>query len=185
MSILTLEEALSLDGSFLRKDLQYTVKPSTCDIVISDAIAPIDMTATAFMIGFCGDNNEKVIIANNRKRGFEIPGGHVESGESIIDAAIREPREETGAEVIPETIVPVGFERIISTGVKPKNHRYSFPYGFQQFFAAKVILHNFVETQECKMPELFSYQDVVNKNSPFDLSRKFLLKTAWDMFSSR
>lgn len=33
-------------------------------------------------------------------RGYTLPGGHVETGESIVDAVVREMREETGFTVI-------------------------------------------------------------------------------------
>ena len=42
--------------------------------------------------------NEKYVFSYNKKRnGWEIPGGHIEKGETWYDAAKREVYEETGA----------------------------------------------------------------------------------------
>ena len=44
-------------------------------------------------------NGEKYLLQDRIKkdwRGYTLPGGHVEPGESIVDAVIRETREETG-----------------------------------------------------------------------------------------
>lgn len=45
---------------------------------------------------------EELLLQNRVKadwRGYTVPGGHVEPGESIVDAVVREMREETGLTV--------------------------------------------------------------------------------------
>ncbi|WP_026582082.1 NUDIX hydrolase [Bacillus sp. J33] len=44
------------------------------------------------------DNNEILLIKGPR-RGWEMPGGQVEEGESLKDAAIRETKEESGIDI--------------------------------------------------------------------------------------
>jgi 8-oxo-dGTP diphosphatase len=44
------------------------------------------------------DNNEILLIKGPR-RGWEMPGGQVEEGESLQNAAIRETKEESGVDV--------------------------------------------------------------------------------------
>ncbi|MDF2685588.1 MAG: hydrolase [Clostridia bacterium] len=46
--------------------------------------------------------NGKVVVQEREKswKGIAFPGGHVEEGESFVDSAIREVKEETGLDVI-------------------------------------------------------------------------------------
>lgn len=48
-------------------------------------------------------NNESILLQDRAKKdwkGLTLPGGHIELGESIVDAVIREMKEETGLTII-------------------------------------------------------------------------------------
>lgn len=48
-------------------------------------------------------DGNKVLLQNRVKedwKGYTLPGGHVEAGESFVDAVVREMKEETGLKVM-------------------------------------------------------------------------------------
>jgi 8-oxo-dGTP diphosphatase len=63
------------------------------------------------------------LLTNHKTRGFEFPGGKVEYGESLEEAAIREVWEETGASI--QELTPIGSYKVTET---------------QGFFVKKVFL---------------------------------------------
>lgn len=49
------------------------------------------------------EDGDRILLQNRVKkdwRGYTLPGGHVESGESFVDAVIREVKEETGLTIL-------------------------------------------------------------------------------------
>jgi ADP-ribose pyrophosphatase YjhB (NUDIX family) len=69
---------------------QYSI-----NLIKSDKDLPEDKDVSAvFLIGFV-DN--KILTIRN-ERGFDIPGGHLEKGETVKDALVREVKEEASAE---------------------------------------------------------------------------------------
>ena len=49
------------------------------------------------------ENGSRILVQNRTKddwRGVVLPGGHVEKGESVVEAVIREMKEETGLTVV-------------------------------------------------------------------------------------
>ncbi|MBQ6606916.1 MAG: 8-oxo-dGTP diphosphatase [Firmicutes bacterium] len=56
------------------------------------------------------ENGDKILLQNRVKKdwqGYALPGGHVEPGESFVDAVIREMKEETGLTIIEPRLVGV------------------------------------------------------------------------------
>ncbi|RFB14776.1 NUDIX domain-containing protein [Bacillus sp. HNG] len=45
------------------------------------------------------NENNEILLIYGPKRGWEMPGGQVEEGESLREAAIRETKEETGIDI--------------------------------------------------------------------------------------
>jgi 8-oxo-dGTP diphosphatase len=72
------------------------------------------MTFPRPMIGVAGiafDAECRVLLVKGDDRGWSVPGGRVERGERLVDACVRELREETGLEVRVAGLAEV-FERI-------------------------------------------------------------------------
>jgi 8-oxo-dGTP diphosphatase len=45
------------------------------------------------------NENNEILLIKGPRRGWEMPGGQVEEGESLRDAAIRETKEESGIDI--------------------------------------------------------------------------------------
>lgn len=59
---------------------------------------PIELTVLCLI-----EDGDKILLQNRVKKdwhGYALPGGHVEPGESVVDAVIREMTEETGLTVL-------------------------------------------------------------------------------------
>lgn len=53
------------------------------------------------------DDRGRILLIRHHRRGWEIPQGRVEEGEALLDALVREVREETGIAITPGPLAAV------------------------------------------------------------------------------
>jgi len=149
MKILNTDEVLDMPSIHVRKDVSYILLPNTVDVIVSDNLLPREINPTTFAFVFTEDG--KLIMANNRRRGPEVAGGHIEGDETALEGAKREALEETGAHV--DELTPVGFFRSVTEGEMPENYRYPYPVSCQQFFAGIATrIDKYEANDECLEP---------------------------------
>ena len=158
---MNIDEFLNLPGIGWQENISYLSKPNTVDVVLTRDIAPLDIIPTAFCFPFIDAN--RIVMTNNRRRGAEVPGGHRDFVNGVLEtprvAAIRETLEETG--VVVNDLVAVGFMRSIIDGPEPENNKYPFPNSAQQFFTAICDEPtDYIENDECLMPLIIDHNDI-------------------------
>ncbi|KMJ57438.1 ADP-ribose pyrophosphatase [Bacillus sp. LL01] len=65
-------------------------------MIQTERVTPKHIISAATIV--LNDKN-KVLLIKGPRRGWEMPGGQVEEGESLKDAAIRETKEESGIDI--------------------------------------------------------------------------------------
>ena len=67
-----------------------------------------DTDSTAYVVAFSPDGRF-LMVYNPKRKGWEMPGGHVRTGESEADAAVRECLEESGYSVTVYAEMDLGY----------------------------------------------------------------------------
>src|SRR4051812_6084843 len=104
------------------RDVPLVAIPNEITLALSAELPPAELITCVFALAFAG---ERLLMTCLRDRGWDIPGGHVEAGEAMLDALRREVREETG--VMLSGAAPLGFQRVRLLGAKPPEYRYPYP----------------------------------------------------------
>ena len=139
--------------------------------LVKDAIIP---TAANHTLGVgavvINEKNELLVIKERISNlGFKLPGGHIDNGEMISTALVREVKEETGIEV--------EFESIISLG-----HFYPHQFHKSNMYIlctakAKSFEINIEDTEEIIDAKWVSVDDYLSDESVLDYS-KAIVETA-------
>ena len=102
-------------------------------VVLSDQLPPRERITAAFALAF---TDGKLLMADLTRRGLDIPGGHLDSGEEPEDAMRREVHEETGARI--GAAIPLGYEEYRLLGPAPPDYPFPYPDSYMVFYAAQV-----------------------------------------------
>ena len=141
---------------YRKEEVSYLPPPNYVEFILDTEMTPLDLTATSFMVPLLA--NGSVVMANNRRRGLEFSGGHVDPGETTTKAAHRECVEETGYWV--SHIKPLGYLLQSSSGPKPATYNYPYPISFQQFFVGNVMSFvPYIENDECLAPVILTHDE--------------------------
>ena len=82
-------------------------------------------------------NDDIVVCENADGVCHPWPGGRLEAGETPVEAAVREVREETGWLIDPDTIEHLGWLHMEHLSPRPSDYPYPHPDAFQLVIAAR------------------------------------------------
>lgn len=126
--------------------------PNETRLVLSDKLPEQELITCSFVLAF---KENELLLTNLNERGWDIPGGHIELGESPMEAMQRELYEETG--VLISSAELIGYEMIRILGNKPDNYKYPFPDSYMVFYCARIIkLEDFQGNTETSGRGLFT-----------------------------
>jgi 8-oxo-dGTP pyrophosphatase MutT (NUDIX family) len=139
--------------------------PHRGDLVASTELPPYELISTAFVLIF--DRSSRLLLRYAdlpTRGGWDLPGGHVEPGETPIAAAIREVDEETGWPLQEADLTVLGWNRITLEAPKPSGFRYPYPVGYLAYFIARVTTDGHPTTpasnSECSRAEWLPVAEV-------------------------
>lgn len=139
------------------RDSQWLPIPNEIALILDHQLPPTDLITSALALAFDG---QRILMTNLNARGWDIPGGHREMGETPEQTLHREVREETGATL--SNVQLLGYQRIRILAAPPPNYRYPHPESYQALYLATVAsLPHFLATAESRERALFAPDEAI------------------------
>ena len=115
------------------KNVAWLPQPNKVSFIVSREMPPPALCTSAYVFAFEGD----ALLMADLDRGVDIPGGHIDSGETPEAAMRRETKEETGATL--GAVRMLGYQKITLKGPKPPGYKYPYPESYQIMYHATEV----------------------------------------------
>ena len=116
-----------------RRDISWLPPGAVMQTVLTSQIPPRELITSVFGLSFL---RQDLLAIEHETRATDVPGGHIEPGESPVEALVREFREEGCATVTDAEVI--GHIRITINGPQPAEYKYPYPTSYMVAFAARV-----------------------------------------------
>lgn len=134
------------------RDIAWLPLPNEIALILDNQLPPQPAITSALALAFDG---ECILMTNLHQRGWDIPGGHLDPGETPEAAMRREVIEEAGA--LLADVQLFGYQRIRLLGQVPSGYRYPHPNSYQVLYLARVAeLVDFAGNHEASQRALFA-----------------------------
>lgn len=119
-------------------------------------LASLELRASSAGVAFYTDDDRVLLLKANYKPYWSFPGGIVDKGETPLQAAVREVREETGLEINPGDLT---FSLV---SVRMSDIAYTYQFVFEMEVDAAMFDSIVLEADEIEASRVVSRQDIVD-----------------------
>jgi 8-oxo-dGTP diphosphatase len=111
------------------RPVRWATAPNTLSCHVSDTVpAPVTSVVAAVF-----NETGQLLVVRVRSRGWDLPGGHVEAGESLADAVVREVAEESGVRLAGPGHL-AGYQHLHIDGPCEDGYKYPHPDAYMPMF---------------------------------------------------
>ena len=141
----------------INDNISWLSNPNQGRLYITDELPAKELWGTAFGFVFSKD---KILLIRLKKRGWDIPGGKIDPGESPAQTVVREVQEEASARVRVEELI--GIQELELFGTRPDGMLWPHPVSTQIFFLCQLeTLEPFHKNIESSERGFFSPQEAL------------------------
>jgi 8-oxo-dGTP diphosphatase len=111
------------------RPVRWATAPNTLTCFVSDTV-PAPVTSVVAVVF---NESGQLLVVRVRSRGWDLPGGHVEPGESLTDAVVREVAEESGVRLTGSGRL-VGYQHLHIDGPREDGYKYPHPDAYMPMY---------------------------------------------------